>query len=253
MESYDAVVIAGTTEAAQVIAALEQHNMKVLATVATELGREVLKGLHCHVHTGRMDLEAFQEMFRITGVPLVVDASHPFAAVVSRTVKEACKYTGAKYLRYLRKDCGYDYTRIFYVDSAKEAAALAASMEGNILLTTGANTAAVYKEKIHDFNRRVFIRVLDTEFSRLRCEEAGIDNRHVIAKNPPFSVEDNLDILEAFGIRLLVSKDSGASGGVFEKIESARRMGIPVILIRKPDQEEGVFSIEELLKSIGGI
>ncbi len=56
METYDVVVIAGTTEAAVVIAALEQRNMEVLATVATELGKEVLKGLKCHVRTGRMDL-----------------------------------------------------------------------------------------------------------------------------------------------------------------------------------------------------
>ena len=60
METYDAVVIAGTTEAAAVIAALEKQNMKVLATVATELGKEVLAGLKCHVRTGRMELLEFQ-------------------------------------------------------------------------------------------------------------------------------------------------------------------------------------------------
>ncbi len=60
----------------------------------------------------------FQSLFRDTKVSVVVDASHPFAAQVSSTVKEACENTGVKYIRFVRKDCGYDYEKIFYVDDA---------------------------------------------------------------------------------------------------------------------------------------
>ncbi len=65
-------------------------------------------------------------------------------------------------------------------------------------------------------------------------------------------MEDNLKTIEKYGIGVLVSKDSGEAGGLYEKIESARRMNIPVILVRRPDQEAGVFTVEQLMDVIGG-
>ena len=65
---------------------------------------------------------------------------------------------------------------------------------------------------------------------------AGIDAGHVIAKNPPFSKADNEALIKAYDIRVLVSKDSGMSGGLIEKIESAKAFHIPVVLIDRPKE-----------------
>lgn len=127
---------------------------------------------------------------------------------------------------------------VYGAADAHEAAALIREIPGNILLTTGANTVRIYAQEIPDFNERCYIRVLDTELSRAGCRDAGVPKAHVIAANPPFSCDDNVKLIEHYSIKALVSKDSGAAGGLPEKLAAAGQTGIPVILIRRPAAED---------------
>ena len=60
--SYDILVVAGTTEARDVIAGNLEKGRTVLACVATELGADVLCGYDVDVHIGRLDEEGFEKM-----------------------------------------------------------------------------------------------------------------------------------------------------------------------------------------------
>ena len=252
MMHYDALVAAGTTEAHDAIEVLQTMGFSTAATVATDLGSEVLNDLKAKgadVFVGRKNADEFCEMIRKFGIRIVVDATHPFAVDVTKTVKEACdrscKDDGfPKYVRYVRRMESYDYERIIHVSDAGAAAKMLCKMKGNFLLTTGANTINVYKAAISDFDVRGFVRVLNTEASIERCRRYGVPMDHVIAKNPPFSEEDNIQCIRDLNIQAVVSKDSGQTEGLFEKIESARKTGIPVILIDRPAAETGVSSKE---------
>ena len=120
-----------------------------------------------------------------------------------------------------------------------QAAKLLSRLPGNILLTTGANTAHVYVNGIEDFNERGYIRVLDTEASVAACQSAGICSDHILACRPPFTVEDNLAAIKKYNIRILVTKDSGAAGGVPQKLESIRQAGITGVILRRPGRGSG--------------
>ena len=67
---YDVLVIAGTTESRQVIEKLLRENPKerILASVATELGKEMLLEYGIDIHVGRLDYDGFlihlPELFR---------------------------------------------------------------------------------------------------------------------------------------------------------------------------------------------
>lgn len=294
----DGIVIAGTTEGRQVIEALNRKGLKLAVTVATTLGRQVLDGVEgmeaTEVFVGRRDEQGFCQLFERLAPVFVVDASHPFAVEVSRTVRAACAAKNVRYIRYVRPEgqgqrqeqgaasaaegapelrtgeprIGEPRTDeprtggfppVYGAADAHEAAALIREIPGNILLTTGANTVRTYAQEIPDFNERCYIRVLDTELSRKGCRDAGVPESHVIAVNPPFSCEDNVKLIGRYSIKALVSKDSGAAGGLPEKLAAARQTGIPVILIRRPVAEDvaagGMYfgecacveSIEELL------
>jgi len=251
---YDVLVAAGTTEAHDAIGVLQQMGLTVAATVATDLGSAViddLKSRHVDVFVGRRDEAGFVRMIRETGVRFVVDATHPFAVDVTKTVAAACAVCRGdrefpKYIRYVRRGEVYDYDKIIHVRDAAGAAKKLLGLPGNFLLTTGANTIHVYKESIPDFNARGYVRVLDTKTSLERCARCGVAPSHVIAKNPPFSMEDNIQCIREFHIKMLVSKDSGQTGGLFEKIGAAKTAGIPVILIDRPVEETGIFSPDEL-------
>lgn len=254
MKKYDALVAAGTTEAKEAIACLQKLGMKVAATVATKLGADVLCALKksgADVYVGRRDAKQFKAFMEASQVRYVVDATHPFAVDVTQALKDAVAMMEQnlcvpRYIRYVRRNMTYTYDKITYVKDAGAAAKLLQKMPGNFLLTTGANTVHIYKALIPDFNTRGYVRVLNTEESLAKCRDCGISNSHVIANNPPFSAADNFACIRSLNISVLVSKDSGKSGGMTEKIESAEAAGIQVILIERPLDENGVSTEEEL-------
>ena len=129
------------------------------------------------------------------------------------------------------------------MESKEQAAACLAAIPGNILLTTGVNTLSFYEKAIPDFSTRGWARILDTPDSR----RAAADSKaHLIFAMPPFSKEDTLELLEKYHIAVLVSKDSGRRGGVAEKMDAAKQMDIPVVLLGAPEEE--VHTISQVLE-----
>lgn len=233
---YDVIVIAGTTEAREVIEEQLKEKKKILASVATELGAQMLESYDIDVHIGRMDEEGFVRFFADNPCGKVIDASHPFARVVTETVRRAAGTAGIPYERHGRSALAYDYAGIVPVADAAEAAGYLNTVEGNVLLTTGVNTAAVYAGQVRDAARRLYIRVLDTPASYEGCKKAGYPDDHVFGQMPPYTVEDNLRMIRQTNAAVLVTKDSGKTGGVDVKVEACRQAGIPCVLIRRPEE-----------------
>lgn len=233
---YDVLVIAGTTESRQVIEKLLSENPKekILASVATELGREMLLEYDIDVHVGRLDYNGFLSLFAENPCEKIIDASHPFAKIVSETVKKAADVAGIPYERYERTSLQYDYEGIVHVKDVQEAIALLNELDGSVFLTTGVNTAAAYMDGVKNGAQRLFIRVLDNVSSLEGCAKAGYPEGHVFGKMPPFTVEDNVKLIKETGAEVLVSKDSGKTGGVDVKVEACRQTGIKMILIDRP-------------------
>ena len=236
MKSYDILVIAGTAEAREVIEERLAEGNTILASVATDLGAAMLTPYDVDVRIGRLDVDGFVEIIRDNQIKEVFDASHPFAQIVSKTVKEACRITGIPYSCYERDDPGYDYDRIRYVKDVEEAIECLNETEGHILLTTGVNTAGAYFAGVRGAKERLYIRVLDIESSYAGCRDAGYPDSHVYGEMPPFSLADNLRLIRETDARVLVSKDSGKTGGVDIKAEACREAGIPMILIKRPEE-----------------
>ena len=233
---YDVLVIAGTTEARDVIRRQLEEKKMVLASVATELGAKMLEPYGIDVHIGRLDEEGFVRLLAENPCGKIIDASHPFAQVVTETVRRAAGKAGIPYERYERSQPEYDYEGIVSVADAGEAAAYLNTVEGNVLLTTGVNTAAVYAGQVKDAAGRLYIRVLDTPASYEGCEKAGYPKDHVFGEMPPYMLEDNLRLIRQTQAAVLVSKDSGRTGGVDIKIEACRQAGITCVLIRRPEE-----------------
>lgn len=231
------IVIAGTTESREVIKSLREDGANIIASVATELGAKMLEEEDITIYVGRKDESEFREFFLRENPDMVVDASHPFAKIVTETVKTVCKELHIPYKRIKRDKEAYDYENIIWVANAEEAAKMADKVGGVILLTTGANTAPIYSKMVSKMEDRLYIRVLDTQKSLEICEMAGIPREHIIAKMPPFSVEDNIDLMKKINAAVLVSKDSGKQGGVQNKVDACREQNIPIILIRRPESE----------------
>ena len=172
---YNVLVIAGTTESRQVIEKLlgENPNERILASVATELGKEMLLEYDIDVHVGRLDQDGFLALLKENPCEKIIDASHPFAKIVAETVKTVAESADIPYERYERTNLQYDYEGIVHVKDVQEAITLLNELKGNVFLTTGVNTAAAYMSGVENGAERLFIRVLDNVSSLEGCAKAG--------------------------------------------------------------------------------
>ena len=243
------VIFSGTTEGRLLSHLLAEKGAAVTVCVATEYGcEEQGEAPGVTILTGRKTVEEMAELLQ--GSDLCVDATHPYAVEVTKSVRRACSEAGVPYRRLLR-DRSAD-TDALVVDSAEAAAELLADREGNILLATGMTELPAFAGISP---ARLYPRVLPTGDSIAACERAGIPHRNVIAMQGPFSRELNEALIRQFHIVYLVNKDGGKAGGFQEKVQAAENTGIELVLIRRPEEtgesfDEVVKSCEEMMKCL---
>ena len=130
-------IIGGTSEGRGLVKELAQLDIEIFVSVATTYGAKLIEQ-HSNVKVlpERMDLAAMQAFIAGHKPDCVIDATHPYATVVTQTVKEACAATGTEYLRLVRPaEAGYGSAVV--VHDAAEAAEVLSHTEGKIFLTTG--------------------------------------------------------------------------------------------------------------------
>ncbi len=242
---YKICVFAGTTEGREVVEFLASQPVAVTACVATEYGETLLPHAEkINVSAKRLTSEEMEDLFRRESFDLVLDATHPYASVVTENIAESCAATKTEYLRLLRDDAG-DKNQGVYVEDIAGAVDYLSGTEGPILLTTGSKELAKFTA-LPDFSQRVYARVLPMADSLRLCQEAGLQPSHILAMQGPFSKELNIAMLNALGAKYLVTKSSGKAGGFEEKLDAARATGAVAVIIGRPKQRSGV-SLEEAL------
>lgn len=236
-----AVVFAGTSEGREISEHLADCGVSVCVCVATEYGHEI-SGAHenIQIHTGNMDAEEMNKF--IEPFAYVIDATHPYASLATKNIKQACEEGEKPYYRLLRPGCTDEGCMV--VDSAGQAAEFLRDKEGNILLTTGSKDLDAYKGI--DVSR-LYPRVLPVQESLEKCKAIGISQKNIICMQGPFSVQLNRAMIEQVGAKYLVTKDSGDVGGYPEKVEAARQTGAILVVIRRPLDESG-YDMESLKK-----
>lgn len=246
------LLIGGTTEAREAFDYLKKHQTWILVSSATALGTEMFKDDDCEIHEGRLDRAGFEKLMASYEITHVLDASHPYAVEVTKTVKAAARGLGLPYYRYTRAaamaeapDTQADQ-RITWCEDAQSAAAYLNGQQGNVVLFTGVNTLGTYAAGIRAFKTRVYARVLDTESSRRACEALWEDEAHYLCAKPPFSTEDNLRFLKETKAAFMVTKDAGAAGGMPEKMAAAAAAGCACVIIRRPEDTEQMSGLDEL-------
>lgn len=237
----------GTSEGRSLVEWLSARGTcEVVACSATEYGGELVAGLpRVEALVGPLDAAAKERLVGAHDFACIVDATHPYATHVSESVAALASSHGIPRLRLVREvgsslaegDFGEGVT---VVESVAEAAQLVARRPGNILLTTGTKDLAAFVQAVPDFAERVFVRVLPIAESVARARELGFPASRVVAMQGPFSAGFNGALMRELGIRVMVTKASGAAGGFGEKLEAAARCGAEAVVIGRPTVEEGL-------------
>ena len=246
-------LIGGTSEGRALIKAMADLKVDLFVSVATDYGAELIEPQdNLTIMAERMDLNKMRTFLQNHQPACVIDATHPYAAIVTATVQEACACEGAKYVRLLRPvgEAG-DYIT---VHDFPEAVELLNQVEGNIFLTTGSKNLKDFTA-VEDYKERIALRVLPMENSLLSALEHGYKPANIVCMQGPFSKELNVAMFKKFCSKYVVTKDSGEVGGFAEKVEAANEAGAKLIVIGRAVEEQGKGLeeiIEDLRKSFAG-
>lgn len=283
------LIYGGTTEGRQLAEILKRNGLEPVVSVATEYGEEVMEDADpsIKVRTGRMNEQEMHELAAAGGFCAVVDATHPFAAEVSCNIRNSLRGTGIPLLRLKRdvdvieevrennKDglpiSDMKDTRIAegslsdtsgaaknadcrWFRTVQECAEALYETKGNVLLTTGSKELKEFCRN-PELKSRIFARVLPGEGSLRLCRETGLSGRQIIAMQGPFSKEMDLATIHQFDIRILVTKESGHTGGADAKMKAAKEAEISCFIIQRPDEhsEEPALSFEETLEKLADL
>ena len=239
------LIFAGTTEGRKLSECLAEDGIAHTLCVATEYGEIVLQEHPLvKVHCGRMNQEEIRAYIQQGGYAAIIDATHPYAQVITENIKAAINGFHIPYFRLKREtDAESDYGKIVYFESNEACAKALETIKGNILLTTGSKELAVYCAS-KEVKNRLYVRVLPGIESLMSCIEQGINGKQILALQGPFSEEMNEAILHQYQIKCLVTKKSGRTGGYQEKITAAENADIPVFVIGQPQTQEGYSFLE---------
>ena len=236
------LIFAGTFEGRKLCEYFFDHHIGISVCVATEYGKDVLPNMR--VYHNRLDENEMADFINENQFDLVIDATHPYAAEVTKNIKKACEKTNKRYIRLLRDESNHQ--NLIHVTDTLSAVEFLKNTEGNILVTTGSKELSLFCG-IPDYEKRVFARVLPSVDVLEQCHKIGIKGQNLICMQGPFSHHMNAAMLKQFHCNYLVTKNTGTAGGLDEKISAALETGTKVIMIDRPVKEEG-YSLWEVIK-----
>ena len=225
------LILGGTGEAADLAARLvDRPGFAVTSSLA---GRtRAPAALPGEVRVGGFGgADGLAQYLRDGAIDLVVDATHPFAAAISRNAAAACAATGRPRLTLCRPPWTAGAgDRWIPADSIAAAAAVVGEHGRRVFLTVGRQDLAAFSGRPAI---RFLVRVIDPPETPL-----PLADHEVVLGRGPFEAADEVDLLRRHAIDLVVSKNSGGAA-TYPKIVAARTLGLPVLMIARPHPPAG--------------
>ncbi len=232
------LLLAGTTEGRHIAAAMAEKGIAGHASIAGVTEDPAPLALPTRIG-GFGGAEGFEAFLLDQGIRAVVDATHPYAALITGRTAKLCAARGTPYLHVLRdpwtEQDGDDWLHVGNVDEAVEAIPQGAC----VFLATGRQTLAEFAGLE---GRRVICRVIDPP-----REPFPFDGGEYLIGRPSRHAEDEAALFSALGVDVVVTKNSGGPGR--GKLDAARSLGMAVVMIARPPMPEAerVATPEEAL------
>ena len=276
------LIYAGTTEGRELAQELARERIYCDISVATEYGRQIMDekiSPYICILQGRMTAKQMRLKCENEQYLAVVDATHPFATEVSVNIRESLKGLDIPYFRLGRekipgeegeRQAGERQTgerqagerqageqqaeeqnymaRKYFQNTAACVEALKKT-EGKIFLTTGSKELSAFCRE-ETIRKRLVVRVLPGMESLQECVRNGLEGRQIIAMQGPFSKEMNLAMIRQYQASVLVTKESGKTGGEDTKLAAAGEAQIPSYIILRPDEKTPVMDMDEVLEQL---
>jgi precorrin-6A/cobalt-precorrin-6A reductase len=217
------LILGGTAEARELANRLVAKGHEVMSSLAGRTSDPKLP--EGNIRMGKFGgIPGLAAYMRAVGTERLVDATHPYAGLISINAVAAAKVTGIPLVRFMRPAWqqreGDDWLTLQTVTEA--AAALPANAD--VLLTTGHMGLELFLERD---DCQFVVRLIEPPTFELPRHAS------LLLSRPPYDLPGELQLMEREGITHLVTKNSGG-GQTAAKLEAARRLGVKVIMIARP-------------------
>ena len=189
--------------------------------------------------------DGLADWLRAERITHLIDATHPFAAQMSRNAVAAAHAAGTRLLALTRPawtpEPGDRWTHV--PDIAAAVAALSGPPQ-RIMLAIGRMHLTEFAARPQ---HHYLLRLVDEP-----AEPPPLPDRTVIVDRGPFTEEADRRLMQTHQIGLIVSKNAGGKGA-HSKITAARTLGLPVLMIDRPalPPRTEVTTVREALAWIG--
>lgn len=217
------LILGGTGEARELAAALVASGIDVVSSLAGRVSQPRLPDGPVRVggFGGADGLAAF---LTDEGITHLVDATHPFASMITANAAEAAAAAGLPWLVLRRPGWDADPSWESVPDIRAAAEAVARWPGEGVFLTTGRRDLAAFAA---DDRHRFLVRTVDPPDGDMPpCMTLILDRG-------PYTVEGESALIRQHGIGLLVTKNSGGPMTA-AKLAAARALGVQVVMVRRP-------------------
>ncbi|WP_058282507.1 cobalt-precorrin-6A reductase [Ruegeria denitrificans] len=233
------LILGGTTEANALAKSVASQGIPATYSYAGRVDNPRPQPLPVRVG-GFGGVDGLSRYLRAHAITHVVDATHPFAAQMSRNAIAACRDAGVPLMALNRPAwVAQEGDRWQHVPDIDGAVAALSGPAQRIFLAVG-------RMHLEDFaaqpQHRYLLRLVD---------EPGalpMPNCEVVVSRGPFSESNDRALMQRHGIELVVSKNAGGSGAR-AKLDAARALGVPVLMIDRPalPQRHELTSVTQVL------
>ncbi|MEG0254150.1 MAG: precorrin-6A reductase [Vagococcus sp.] len=226
------LVLGGTSDSLNIASTLEKKGYDICFSVVSDYGEQLAKVKVSKVTKGRMDQEQMAQFVLDHQVNLILDATHPFASIVSKTAIKAAEQSKVPYIRYERPRVDMDHA-VKVSSNADACQWVKENVSGTVYLTTGSKTLKFFRDELSLDN--LVARVLPTAEVLVETEKLGFQAHQIEGIRGPFSVEMNKALITKNNAQVMITKESGIAGGILEKIEACHELGIPCVVITREE------------------
>lgn len=226
------LILGGTAEARELAEALGARVMLSLAGVTNGVsgsGYQLRRG----GFGGAQGLKRFLATERIQAI---IDATHPFAAQMSRNTDLAAGGLNLPLLRLERP--AWPVKHQWQSVATLEAAAASLPANARVFLSVGSQSLAGFLDR-----KDLWCLTRSIE-KPARLPARG----EVILQRPPFQLVNEIALLKAHKITHLVSKNAGGQA-TYAKLEAATKLKVQVVLVKRPQLPEAL-TVETVAEAV---
>ncbi|MCG8858853.1 precorrin-6A/cobalt-precorrin-6A reductase [Tenacibaculum finnmarkense] len=243
------LVFGGTTEGKKVATLLQEKLMPFVYSTKTNISFKETQ--IASYRYGALNEEELINYLIKNNISIIINASHPFAEILHKTIAKIAENSQIPVIRFGRELLSKTInSSVFYVNNYDDALSLLSS-EKIVLALTGVQS--IKRLKPWWLKNTTYFRILNRPESLAIATENNFPENQLILEFPSSDLDKEISIIKENKIDIILTKETGNSGFLNTKIETALKTNTQIIIIKQPEIPKYfkvVFNETELISEL---